>query len=94
MLATLETQNSLQKYLNEVYKIPVLTEEEERKYAQLKEGKETGLKEGETIGLEKGKEAGKLEEKIDNIRKMKECGVDIHIISTVTGLSADEIEKL
>ncbi|MBR2140755.1 MAG: RNA polymerase sigma factor RpoH [Rickettsiales bacterium] len=37
MLATLETQNSLQKYLNEVYKIPVLTEEEERKYAQLKE---------------------------------------------------------
>ena len=52
------------------------------------------MKEGETIGLEKGKEAGKLEEKIDNIRKMKECGVDIHIISTVTGLSADEIEKL
>jgi len=33
-------------------------------------------------------------EKIDNARKMKECGVDIHIISTVTGLSADEIEKL
>ena len=29
------------------------------------------------------------EEKIDNIQKMKECGVDIHIISTVTGLSAD-----
>ena len=53
-----------------------------------------GRAEGEAIGLEKGKEAGKLEEKIDNARKMKECGVDIHIISTVTGLSADEIEKL
>ncbi|MBR6042292.1 MAG: Rpn family recombination-promoting nuclease/putative transposase [Paludibacteraceae bacterium] len=60
----------------------------------LKEGKEAGLKEGEAIGLEKGKEAGKLEEKIENARKMKECGVDIHIISTVTGLSVDEIEKL
>ena len=60
----------------------------------LKEGKEAGLKEGEAIGLEKGKEAGKLEEKIENARKMKECGVDIHIISTVTGLSTGEIENL
>ncbi|MBP3717254.1 MAG: Rpn family recombination-promoting nuclease/putative transposase [Paludibacteraceae bacterium] len=53
-----------------------------------------GRAEGEAIGLEKGKEAGKLEEKIDNARKMKECGVDIHIISTVTGLSVGQIEKL
>ncbi|MBR6104205.1 MAG: hypothetical protein IKP81_04040, partial [Paludibacteraceae bacterium] len=53
-----------------------------------------GREEGEAIGLEKGKEAGKLEEKIDNARKMKECGVGINIISTVTGLSADEIENL
>ena len=58
------------------------------------EGEAIGLEKGEAIGLEKGKEAGKLEEKIDNARKMKECGVDIHIISTVTGLSANEIEKL
>ncbi|MBR6041840.1 MAG: hypothetical protein IKP37_04310, partial [Paludibacteraceae bacterium] len=58
------------------------------------EGEAIGLEKGEVIGLEKGKEAGKLEEKMDNARKMKECGVDINIISTVTGLSADEIEKL
>ena len=57
-------------------------------------GREERRAEGEAIGLEKGKEAGKLEEKKDNARKMKECGVDIHIISTVTGLSADEIENL
>ncbi|MBP3717101.1 MAG: Rpn family recombination-promoting nuclease/putative transposase [Paludibacteraceae bacterium] len=57
------------------------------------EGEAIGMEKGEAIGLEKGKEAGKLEEKKDNARKMKECGVDIHIISTVTGLSADEIEK-
>ncbi|MBR6104013.1 MAG: hypothetical protein IKP81_03035, partial [Paludibacteraceae bacterium] len=49
-----------------------------------------GREEGEAIGLEKGKQ----EEKIDNARKMKECGVGINIISIVTGLSADEIEKL
>ena len=52
------------------------------------------MEKGEAIGLEKGKEAGKLEEKLDNARKMKECCVAINIISTVTGLSADEIEKL
>ncbi len=54
------------------------------------EGEAIGLEKGEAIGLEKGVK----KEKIDNARKMKECGVDIHIISTVTGLSADEIEKL
>ena len=58
------------------------------------EGREEGLKEGEEIGLKKGEAIGVKKEKIDNARKMKECGVDIHIISTVTGLSADEIEKL
>ncbi|MCR5570612.1 MAG: hypothetical protein K6G31_15305 [Paludibacteraceae bacterium] len=53
-------------------------------------GREEGRAEGEAIGLEKGVK----KEKIDNARKMKECGVGINIISTVTGLSADEIEKL
>ena len=54
------------------------------------EGEAIGLEKGEAIGLEKGAHA----KNIDNARKMKECGVDIHIISTVTGLSADEIENL
>ncbi|MBO4332115.1 MAG: hypothetical protein J5875_03020 [Paludibacteraceae bacterium] len=53
-------------------------------------GREEGRAEGEAIGLEKGVK----KEKIDNARKMKECGVDINIISTVTGLSLGEIEKL
>ncbi len=52
----------------------------------LREGREEGLKEGEEIGIQK--------EKLDNARKMKECGVDINIISAVTGLSSTEIEKL
>ena len=54
------------------------------------EGEAIGLEKGEAIGLEKGVK----KEKIDNARKMKECGVDIHIISTVTRLSVNEIEKL
>ncbi|MBR6105666.1 MAG: hypothetical protein IKP81_11500, partial [Paludibacteraceae bacterium] len=54
------------------------------------EGRAEGRAEGEAIGLEKGVK----KEKIDNARKMKECGVGINIISIVTGLSADEIEKL
>ena len=37
MLIVSEEQNNLRKYIDEVYKIPVLTEEEEIKYAKLKE---------------------------------------------------------
>lgn len=37
MLITTESQYNLKKYLDEVYKIPMLTEEEEIKYAKLKE---------------------------------------------------------
>ena len=37
MLIVKESQDNLKKYLDEVYKIPVLTEEEEVKYAKLKE---------------------------------------------------------
>ena len=58
------------------------------------EGRAEGRAEGEAIGLEKGKEAGKLEERTENARRMKECGVDSAIISTVTGLTLSEIEAL
>ena len=37
MLIVSEQQNNLRKYIDEVYKIPVLTDEEEKKYAQLKQ---------------------------------------------------------
>ena len=58
------------------------------------EGRAEGRAEGEAIGLEKGKEAGKLEERTENARRMKACGVDSAIISTVTGLTLSEIEAL
>lgn len=37
MLVAFEQQDNLKRYLNEVYKVPVLTNEEEIKYAKLKE---------------------------------------------------------
>ncbi len=37
MLVALEQQNNLTRYLSEIYKIPVLTDEEEKKYAKLKD---------------------------------------------------------
>ncbi|MCQ2193419.1 MAG: Rpn family recombination-promoting nuclease/putative transposase [Paludibacteraceae bacterium] len=55
-----------------------------------RKGKEDGLKEGR----EKGREEGAIEKNIENAHKMKECGVDIDIISAVTGLSSEEIESL
>lgn len=45
-------------------------------------------------GLAEGRAEGKQEEKVKIAKKMKECGVDINIISTVTGLTVSEIEKL
>ena len=60
----------------------------------LEKGEAIGLEKGEAIGLEKGKEAGKLEERTENARRMKECGIDSAIISTVTGLTLSEIEAL
>ena len=54
------------------------------------EGRAEGRAEGEAIGLEKGVK----KEKIENARRMKECGVDSAIISTVTGLTISEIEAL
>lgn len=42
----------------------------------------------------KGVKEGETKKNIDNARKMKQCGVETSIISAVTGLSQDEIERL
>ena len=44
--------------------------------------------------LMEGRAEGQRLEKIQNARKMKELGVEAHVISQVTGLSSEEIEKL
>ncbi len=42
----------------------------------------------------KAKEEGREEGKIDDAKKMKQKGMDVALISEITGLSVEEIEKL
>ena len=56
----------------------------------LEEGEAIGLQKGEAIGIEKGEAIGVLK----TAKKMKEEGLDVNVISKLTNLSIDEIEKL
>jgi len=57
-------------------------------------GKEEGLKEGLNKGLNKGLKEGKKEEKIEIAKNMLKEGLDVKLISKLSGLSIDEINKL
>ena len=61
-------------------------------------GREEGIKEGMEQGIEKGKEEGIKEgikeTQIFMAKNMKKENIDINIISKVTGLSIEKIEKL
>ena len=52
--------------------------------------REEGLEEG----LEKGRAEGRAEERTLVAQKMKQKGMSTEVISELTGLSAEEIEKL
>ncbi len=56
----------------------------------IKEGREEGIKEGRKAG----REEGKVESKKEIAKNLLKEGVDIKIISSSTGLSKEEIEKL
>ena len=59
-----------------------------------KEGKLEGIKEGMEKGMQKGKLEGIKEGKISMAKSMKSKNMDINLISEITGLSIEEIEKL
>ncbi len=59
-------------------------------YTERAEGRVEGRAEGIAEGIEKGR----AEERFSNARKMKAKGVDSAIISDITGLTQEEIEKL
>ena len=59
--------------------------EEERRL-----GKEEGIKEGKEEGIKEGKE----QEKYSLARNMKNKNMDLNLISELTGLSIEKIEKL
>ena len=56
--------------------------------------REEGRLEGRAEGLEEGRAEGAEEKNRDNARSMKNLGVSFDIITQVTGLSMEEIEKL
>lgn len=58
------------------------------------EGKEEGLKEGVEKGFEKGIEKGIEKANYENAIKMLKAGIELATISSITGLSIEEIQKL
>ncbi|MEE0912952.1 MAG: PD-(D/E)XK nuclease family transposase, partial [Paludibacteraceae bacterium] len=58
------------------------------------EGEAIGLQKGEAIGVEKGRAEGEAIGILKTAKKMKEEGLDVNVISKLTNLSIDEIEKL
>jgi len=60
----------------------------------LQKGEAIGLQKGEAIGVEKGRAEGEALGILKTAKKMKEEGLDVNVISKLTNLSVDEIEKL
>ena len=58
------------------------------------EGKLEGIKEGKLEGIKEGKLEGIKEGQISIAKTMKTKNLDINLISEITGLTIDEIEKL
>ena len=71
-------------------RLKAIRDEMNIRYSGYIDGKADGMVEGEA----KGKVAGKNERNIEIAQKMLKENVNIELISKVTGLSIDEIEKL
>ncbi|MBQ9101231.1 MAG: PD-(D/E)XK nuclease family transposase, partial [Paludibacteraceae bacterium] len=71
---------------------------EEGEAIGIEKGRAEGRAEGEAIGIEKGRVEGRAEGEVIGVlktaKKMKEEGLDVNVISKLTYLSVDEIEKL
>ena len=59
-----------------------------------REGLKEGLKEGRKEGLKEGLEAGQTKATLNIARNMKEQGMTTELIAQITGLDAENIEKL
>jgi predicted transposase/invertase (TIGR01784 family) len=77
-------------------------DEAERRLAEAREKQERdryaeqewALEEGHKRGLEQGLEQGAALERLENARRMRSEGLDIALISKITGLSPEEIGKI
>ena len=59
-----------------------------------KEGLEQGIKEGIEQGLEQGIEQGSTKKALEIAKSMITKGMDIDLISELTGLSKEKLEKI
>lgn len=60
----------------------------------IEKGIAVGLEKGIAVGLEKGRMEGRLEEKREMVRLLKQEGMPVDSICKVTGLSSEEVEAL
>ena len=58
------------------------------------DGRAAGLEQGRSEGIAQGEASGRAEREIEMARAMKGENIDIKTIIKVSGLSAEEIEKL
>ena len=79
-----------------LYGNQIMLEEERRLGIEegFKQGIEQGIEKGIEQGIEKGIEQGIKENQILTVKNMKNRNIDIALISDITGLSIEEIEKL
>ena len=75
-------------------KIMLNREREEGLKEGIEKGIKKGIKKGKLEGIKEGIEKGKLAEQISMAKTMKSKNMDINLISEITGLSIEEIEKL
>lgn len=60
----------------------------------MKKGMKEGLEKGRKEGLKEGIEQGSFEERRKNARAMKDLGLPLETIAKVTGMTAEDIEKV
>ena len=90
-------QNSVFQRLAEIAEVSAMTKEERMKYdGALKRYRDTlnSLRGAEQKGRAEGRAEGEAKANRDNARRMKELGIEIDVISQVTGLTTEEIAAL
>ena len=95
---------AIKKAKEELYKLSMDSKERERyrirektmmdEISALENAEQKGIEQGIEKGLEQGREEGARQEKIGIALNALKTGLDLNTISTLTGLSIDEIEKL
>lgn len=89
------TKDELAAYYRHLDNIVILRDNIYTEWAEGRaEGIEEGIEKDSAAGIAEGIEKGRAEERFSNARKMKAKGVDSAIISDITGLPQEEIEKL